>query len=302
IHQSLPVQCRTSNVQCPFCETDARLWTFDIGLSKLQRTSRYHDRWPTDAHLFNFAGPTLHFQFDAARTLDEITLFNDEPIDTFNRIDSRRIVRDQGPAQRSGGASGRGIFANVHAYEKACMRARFADFDRFASESVATGTTTKNVAAFDYLVKQILINAAITEIGQRSDRHQKHCVAGRHRLNRQSLVQILAGQSERARNFSLLVTVVNLATNLELALCHHHAHRLAVFEFDVHRQDTDSDFMFYMTPSVAIFRKWHDALARKAIPRAGNRMARKRQLNRRCEDAQSTERTFFLRRQHKNRF
>src|SRR5260370_32541696 len=97
---------------------------------------------------------------------------------------------NQVTTQRPGRASSRGIFADINAEENSGVRARVGNLDRLAREGVATGAVQilQHFAALKNIVEQRLVYSAMTEIGKRSNRHEQHRVAGRDRLNRQTLV------------------------------------------------------------------------------------------------------------------
>ena len=90
--------------------------------------------------------------------------------------------------QRSRGTAGRGIFPDIHAYEKSSVSACLTNLDRFTREGIAT----RGLRAFVKLAKQRQINAAMPQISQRSHRHKQHAISSRHCLNWQALIEIFA--------------------------------------------------------------------------------------------------------------
>ena len=75
----------------------------------------------------------------------------------------------------------------------------------------------------------------------------------------------------------------------KVSLGHNHLHRLAVFKFDIDRQDSDPDFVKDALPSVSAFGNRNHAFACEGGPGADNRMARKRNLARGREDTQASQ-------------
>src|SRR5262249_7348702 len=186
-------------------------------------------------------------------------LLDHELVNVIDRVDTRRIVINQISAERAGRTSRGRIFANVHAHKETRMRPRLTYFDRLARERVTSRTATKDLTALEDFIEQSLIHATIAEVSERTHRNQEHCVAGRHSLNRQSLIQIVSRQTQGPRDVCLFLTIINLAANLKLSLGHDHAHRGAVLEFNLDRQHPDAYFMLDATHAITAFRQRHDA-------------------------------------------
>src|SRR5262249_45419878 len=160
--------------------------------SKLQHTARDYYRHAADAHFFNLPGCAFDFQPDATGPIDEIALLDHELVNVIDRVDTRRIVINQISAERAGRTSRGRIFANVHAHKETRIRPPLPYFDRLARERVTSRTATKDLTALEDFIEQSLIHATIAEVSERTHRNQEHCVAGRHSLNRQSLIQIVS--------------------------------------------------------------------------------------------------------------
>src|SRR5439155_9498914 len=102
---------------------------------------RHHHRLSAHAHFFDIARRALYFQTDTTGTIDEIPLFDDKLVDAVRRIDASRIVVNEITAQRSRRTAGRLIFADIFSDKEPRVRARLADFDRFAREGVTSRRT-----------------------------------------------------------------------------------------------------------------------------------------------------------------
>src|SRR5687767_15581694 len=112
---------------------DVGHWTLDFGqLSELHNTLRHDHGRATDAHFIYSSRRAFHFQANAARTLDEVALFNHKLVNAINRFDASRIVMNQITTQRPGRAARRRILTDVLADKEACMRPSFANFECFA--------------------------------------------------------------------------------------------------------------------------------------------------------------------------
>src|SRR5438552_8021106 len=133
---------------------------------KLQNSPRYDHRRSTHANLLNFTFLAPDLEADPAGTINEIALLDHEFVNTIDWIDTGRTMMDQITAQRPRGAAGGRIFTNVLSNKEARMRARFANFDRLASECVATGCATERIAAFVNLAEHWQVYAAVPEIRQ----------------------------------------------------------------------------------------------------------------------------------------
>ena len=82
-------------------------------------------------------------------------------------------------AQWPGCAAGRRILTDIHAYKKACMRTGFTNFDSFAGERItASRLGIRQIAARINLIEQRCISTTMTQVRERSHRHQQHRVAG----------------------------------------------------------------------------------------------------------------------------
>ncbi len=138
-----------------------------INKLKFQSSSRHNYRCAADANLFDAAGLALNFETDAARTIDEVALFDHETIDAFGSFDARRVMIDQVTAQRPSRAAGGGIFADILSDEKSRVGACFADFNCLSREGItAGGIRFRETAALAYLIEQRQVRTAIAEVGQ----------------------------------------------------------------------------------------------------------------------------------------
>src|ERR1044072_6507570 len=102
----------------------------------------------------------------------------------------------------------------------------------------------------------------------------------------QTLVDVVTRESERTREFSLFLTVVDLVEDLKFALPHIDLDRITISEFDVARQASNADFVIHALPTVATFGHWYHVFFRDCGPGADDRMPSKRNLAHRREDAQ----------------
>ena len=87
--------------------------------------------------------PSLPFDLnvDPARTIYEVSLLDYESKSSVTRLDISRAVMDQVSSERTGGAACGRIFGDVIGRRKqACVRAGFADLNRFTSKRVATSS------------------------------------------------------------------------------------------------------------------------------------------------------------------
>lgn len=98
--------------------------------------------------------------------------------------------------------------------------------------------------------------------------------------------------SPSARDLRLFVCVVDLGNDLEGALSHDDLDWLSIFEFDINRQDSDSDFVKDSLPAIAAVGKRDHGLARERSPCSDNRMAGKRDLTHRRKDTQASQYLF----------
>src|SRR6185369_7377393 len=113
---------------------------------------------------------------------------------------------------------------------------------------------------------------------ERANRNGETWQAGSDHLYRQTLVEIFTSETECARDFGLLVWIVDLADDFELALRHDDLHWLSIFKFDIDRQDADADFVKDALPAIAAVGQRDHTLAREGGPRADDRMAREGDL------------------------
>src|SRR5438105_13971336 len=122
---------------------------------KFKSSARDHHGRSADANLFDAAGLALNFEADAARTIDEVTLLDNETRDAVLSFDARRVMIDQVTAQWPSRAAGGRIFADILSDEESRVGACFADFDRLACEGITPGGVRfSEIATLVYLVEQ----------------------------------------------------------------------------------------------------------------------------------------------------
>src|SRR5689334_13116713 len=195
--------------------------------------------------------------------MNKIALFNHKLITPVFRFEIQSAVVDKITAERTARASGRGIFRNVvRGRKETRVRTRRANLERLARERMTTGATVPRVD----VCQQTRIDLAIAQVSQRTDRHDETRQACSDHLNRQSLVEILTRESERACEFGLFVTVVDLVNDFKLALRHDDLDRLAVLVSNFDRQHADSDFVKDALPAAAAFGRWSHASRRECGP------------------------------------
>src|SRR5690349_16135884 len=143
-------------------------------------------------------------------------------------------------AERTTRAARRRVFGNVVSRsEEPRVRTRLTDFERLARKRVTTSAAVSRVN----VRQQRRVNTNLAQVSERANRNCQTRQARRDHLNRQTLVEIVACESERARNFCLLVSVVEFVQDLKLSLRHDHLDRPPVFKFNIDRQHSDSDFV-----------------------------------------------------------
>jgi hypothetical protein len=103
-------------------------------------------RWSTYLYILDGAGLSAYIQIYPAGPLHKVALFDDEFITAVCLFNARGAMMDQITAQRTGGASGGRIFGDVIGGRKETrMRARFANLNCLACESMATGSAALRV-------------------------------------------------------------------------------------------------------------------------------------------------------------
>src|ERR1043166_5637902 len=251
--------------------------------SKDHRTARHQHRLPTDFHFLDSSFAPFNVEIDPARTMNKVTLFDHKLITAVLRFDVQCAMMYEVSAERAARTARRRIFGNVVGRrEETSVCPRRADFQCLARKRV----TTRRLVPLIDVREQRRIHANVAQVRKRSHRNGDTRQSSRDRLYRQTLVEIFTRESERTREFSLFLTVVDLVEDLKLALRHLDLDRITISEFDIDRQDSNADFVINALPTVATFGHWYHVFFRECGPGADDRMPSKRNLAHRREDAQ----------------
>src|SRR5262249_31318171 len=143
-------------------------------------------------HFLDISRVSLHIEIDAARTVNEVALFDHKLKPAVLPLETQNAMMDQITSQRSARTAGRRIFRDVVGWSKdARMCTRGANFERLTRE----GETTRSTMTSVDLGKQGGIDTNVAQVCKRSHRNRETRETGRDHLYRQTLTEIFTIQS-----------------------------------------------------------------------------------------------------------